>query len=74
MKKIIFLLGLALAAQAQTFEVHTYTKDNFPKTKLELCRELAAVKAESIAKTKKEKIEVFQKLYRRCMKTSTGEI
>ena len=73
MKNMIFLLGLALAAQAQQiFETHIY-RDNFP-SRFELCRELAAVKAESIAKTKKEKIEVFQKLYRRCMKTSTGRI
>ena len=73
MKIFPVLLGLALAAQAQTFETHIY-KDNFPKSKFELCRELAAVKAEATAKTKQEKIEIFQKSYRKCMKTSTGEI
>ena len=52
MKTLSFLLGLAIAAQAQTFEVHTYTKDTFPKTRFEMCRELASVKAESVAKTK----------------------
>ena len=73
MKNFLFLLGLAIAAQAQTFETHIY-KDNFPESKFELCRELAAVKAESIAKSEREKIEVFQKTYRKCMKTETGEI
>ena len=73
MKTFIFFLGLAIAAQAQTFEVHTY-KDTFPKTRFEMCRELASVKAESVAKTKEEKTEIFQETYERCMKTDTGEI
>lgn len=74
MKIFSFLLGLALTAQAQqVFETHIY-KNNFPKTKLEMCRELSAVKAESIAKSKEEKTEIFQETYERCMKTDTGEI
>ncbi|WP_297455973.1 hypothetical protein [Persephonella sp.] len=69
-----FLLGLAIAAQAQqVFETHIY-KNNFPKTKLEMCRELASVKAEATAESEKEKIEVFQRAYKRCMRTETGEI
>ncbi len=74
MKTLSFLLGLAIAAQAQTFEVHTYTKDTFPKTRFELCKELASVKAEATAENEKEKIEVFKETYRKCMKTETGEI
>ena len=74
MRILSFLLGLAIAAQAQTFEVHTYTKDTFPKTRFELCKELASVKAEATAETEKEKIEVFQRAYKRCMRTETGEI
>ena len=56
------------------FQTHIYNQNQI-KTKQELCREMASVRANILAKTPEQAAKMFQEYYKKCLKIEkTGEI
>ena len=56
------------------FTTHIYTQNTFPKDRIEICREMASVRANILAGTPKEAGKLFKEFYEKCIKQKTGEL